>query len=114
MTQMLNPEDKAQILALMQQIDKIYKEAKQRPSGMFCDICGKGDHQAKHAVLKVRGVVHGYERRPQLSPKLCFNHANGWAHSFNSFNSVNQRTAEEIDLHFTLYVANQLKKEKPQ
>ena len=112
MTQMLNPEDKAQILALLQQIDKLYREAKQRPSGMVCDICREGDHHAKHAVLKVKDVVHGYEHRPQVSPRLCFRHGGGWAHSFNAFSPMNVRTDEEVDLHFALYLAKQLKKEK--
>lgn len=112
MTQMLNPDDKERIRTLLAQIAAIYKEAKQRPSGMVCCICGTGDYQAKHAVLKIRSVVHGYEHRPQVSPRLCFRHGGGWAHSFNAFSPMNIRTDEEIDLHFALYLAKQLQKEK--
>lgn len=108
---MLDQHDKERIRALLAQIDAVYKQAKQRPSGNVCVICGQGDYQAKHAVLKVKGVVHGYEHRPSASPRLCFRHAGGWAHSFNAF-SVFERTDEEIDLHFALYLAKQLQKEK--
>lgn len=108
---MLEQQDRASIRALLSQIDAIYKEAKQRPSRMVCHICGQGDYQAKHAVLKVKGVVHGYEHRPSVSPRLCFRHGGGWAHSFNAF-YVAGRSDEEIDLHFALYLAKQLQKEK--
>lgn len=109
---MLNPDDKERIRTLLSQIDMIYTEAKQRPSGMVCCICGDGDFHAKHAVLKVKDVVHGYEHRPQASPRLCFRHGGGWAHSLNAFSPMNIRTDEEIDLHFALYLAKQLQKEK--
>jgi hypothetical protein len=108
---MLEQQDKERIRSLLAQIDAVYKEAQKRPSGNVCDICGQGDHQAKHALLKIKEVVHGYERRPSVSPRLCFRHGGGWAHSFNSF-YVAGRSDEEIDLHFALYLAKQLKKEK--
>ena len=109
---MLEHQDKERIRALLAQIDAVYKEAKQRPSGMVCDICGQGDYQTKQALLKVKGVVHGYEHRPSVSPRLCFRHGGGWAQSFFPF-TVFRRSDEEIDLHFALYLAKQLKKEKP-
>ena len=108
---MLSPQDKARISSLLSQIDAVYKEAKHRPSGNVCAICGQGDYRAKHAILKVKGVVHGYEHRPSESPRLCFRHGGGWAHSFTSLGSG--RSDEEIDLHFALYLAKQLTKEKP-
>lgn len=112
MTPMLTTDDKAKILALLQQIDMIYTGAKQRSSGMVCCICGEGDRQAKHAVLKVKGVVQGYAHRPNQSPALCFRHNGGWSHSLNHYHAGKTRTDEEIDLHFALYVAKQLQKEK--
>ena len=112
MTPMLTTDDKAKIRALLQQIDMIYTGAKQRSSGMVCCICGEGDKQAKHAVLKVKDAVHGYTHRQSVSPRLCHRHGVGWALSFNAFNPLTQRTDEEIDLHFALYVAKQLQKEK--
>jgi hypothetical protein len=108
---MLSPQDKDGIRSLFSQIHTIYKEAKQRPSGRVCDICGQGDHQAKHAVLKVKDVVPGYEHRPSKSPSLCFRHGGGWAISFYAFYAPT-RSDEEIDLHFALYLAKQLQKEK--
>jgi hypothetical protein len=110
---MLTLADRSKISALLAQIAVIHKEAKQRPSGMVCDICGAGDFHAKHAVFKVKDVVHGYEHRPQASPTLCFRHGGGWAHSFNAFSPMNVRTDEEVDLHFALYLAKQLQKGKP-
>jgi len=109
---MLDQHDKERIRALLAQIDAVYKEAKQRPSGMVCDICGAGDFHTKQAIFKVKDVVHGYEHRPGLSPRLCFRHGGGWAHSFNAFSPMNVRTDEEVDLHFALYLAKQLQKEK--
>jgi hypothetical protein len=108
---MLSPQDKDGIKSLLSQIHAIYKEAKLRPSGNVCVICRQGDYQAKHAVLKVKNVVHGYEHRLSESPSLCFRHGGGWAHSFNAF-YVTARSDEEIDLHFALYLAKQLQKEK--
>jgi len=109
----LSQQDKDNIESLLSQISAIHKEAKQRASGGVCDICNAGDYQAKHAVLKVKDVVHGYEHRPSESPSLCFRHGGGWAHSFNAFNCVaSGRSDEEIDLHFALYIAKQLTKEK--
>jgi len=105
---MIEQQDKERIRSLLLQIDAVYKEAKQRPSGSVCAICGQGDYQAKHAVLKVKDVVHGYEHRPSASPSLCFRHGGGWAHSFNFLGSG--CSDEEIDLHFALYLAKQLTK----
>jgi hypothetical protein len=110
---MLESQDRERVRALLAQIDAVYKGAKQRPSGMVCDICGAGDFHTKHAVFKVKDVVHGYAHRPQASPRLCFRHGGGWAHSFNAFSPMNVRTDEEIDLHFALYLAKQLQKGKP-
>lgn len=109
---MIDAYTKAEIRQLHQQIDRLYREAKQRPSNAVCDICGMGDYQAKHAVLKVKTVVAGYEKREHLSPSLCFRHANGWAHSHNVFNPIGHKHSEEVDLHFASYLAKQLMKEK--
>jgi hypothetical protein len=109
---MLESQDRERVRALLAQIDAVYKEVKQRPSGLGCDICGQGDLQAKHAVYKVRSVVHGYEHRKSVSPHLCHRHGGGWALSFGAF-YVAGRSDEEIDLHFALYLAKQLQKGKP-
>jgi len=108
---MIDAYTKAAIRELHQQIDLLYKKAKQRPTGMTCDICGMGDFQAKHALLKVKTPVAGYEKRDHLSPTLCFRHAGGWAHSHNVFNPLGLRHPTEVDLHFARYLAIQLKKE---
>lgn len=109
---MLTTKDKDKIRDLLAQIAAVYSQARQRASGMVCDICGEGDVQAKHAVLKVKDVARGYEHRPSRSPTLCFRHYGGWSHSFNHYSAGTRRADDEIDLHFALYLANQLKKEK--
>jgi hypothetical protein len=109
---MLTPDDKKRIRTLLAQIDAIYSEATHRPSGRVCDICGEGDFQAKHALLKVKDVAQGYEHRPSQSPKLCFRHYSGWSHSLNCYSAGTGRADEEVDLHFALYLAKQLQKEK--
>jgi hypothetical protein len=111
---MIDAHTKAAIQELYQQIDRLYKADKKRPTDMTCDICGMGDYQAKHAVLKVRTPVAGFEKREHLSPTLCFKHANGWAHSHSVFNPVGHKHSSEVDLHFARYLAMQLKKESRQ
>ena len=34
---------RAKILALVKEIDAVYKQHTRKPTGMVCDICGKGD-----------------------------------------------------------------------
>ncbi len=109
---MIDQETKAKIKSLQQQIDELYKEARSRPSNMNCDICGKGDMTTKHGkIFKVKSPVHGYERRPSESPKLCHNHAVGWSLSQDSYDPFGKRSSEEIDLHFTQFIAKQIIKE---
>lgn len=109
---MIDAKTSDEIRALYQKIHTLYQEARQRPSGMVCDICGTGDIVGKNSVAyKVRQPVHGYENRREQSPRLCHRHASGWAHSHNAYNNgVNQRTAEQVDLHFAAYLAKQLMK----
>jgi len=109
---MLNLADKERIRALLKQIYEVHTEARKRPSGHICDICGQGDFKTERALFKVKNVVNGYAHRPHASPTLCFRHAGGWAHSFYSYSPTGVRTDEEVDLHFALYLAKQLKKEK--
>ena len=109
---LLDSNTEAKITALKMQIDALYKEAKARPSYMQCHICGDGDFLTKGNVrLKVKDVVHGYENRPAQSPRLCWRHVNGWAHSYSSYNPFNSKSAEEVDLHFAEYLAKQIMKE---
>ncbi len=109
---MLNTQDKSKILALQRQIDAIVQEAKKRPSGLVCHICGDGDKTTKNGIVfKVKGVVSRYERRPEQSPHLCHKHNGGWSLSIESFDPLHQRYAEEINLHYASYVAKQLLKE---
>ena len=108
---MLTLADRSKVTALLSQIDAVYREAKQRPSDMVCDICGAGDHHTSHAVFKVKDTAHGYEHRQVDSPRLCHRHFGGWALSLDAFNPMKKRTDEEIDLHFALYLAKQLTKE---
>jgi hypothetical protein len=125
-----NDEARAKILELVGEINKVYRAHMLRSTGKTCDICGKGDNDAKH---RVQDVVSGYMHRETQSPCLCFNHACGWNLSYCSF--TNKRKAmlmgvgtqsledrvsvrmthiddavsdEEVDLHFAQYVAKQL------
>ena len=106
---MIDPETQAKIRALYAEVHALYRQAVKRPSGANCDVCGASDTIGKNGVAyKVRHPVHGYEQRPDQSPKLCHRHASGWALSHNAFNWDRRRSAEEIDLHFAAYLAKQL------
>jgi hypothetical protein len=108
---MLDAHTRAKIQELYQEIHALYKESIMRPSGKVCDICGGGDMRTKNGYLrKVRSPVAGYTHRESVSPTLCFRHANGWAHSYNTYDWNNKRTGEEIDLHFARFLANNLNK----
>ena len=108
---MIDAEAKQKIINLQKQIDVIYQEVKRRPSNMTCDICGSGDLTAKNGIVfKVKHQVHGYVNRPEHSPKLCHKHASGWALSHDAYNPLGTRGDEEVDLHFTQYLAKQLMK----
>lgn len=126
-------ETRAKILALVKEIDAVYKQHARKPTGMVCDICGKGDTSDIH---KVKDVVNGYEHREHMSPRLCYNHACGWNISYTNLDygrryallGLNRsivsdklemrRTLfeepvlsdEEVDLHFAQYLAKQLQK----
>ena len=102
----VNDDVRARLLALACEMDAIYKKHMRQSTGRTCDICGKGDNSAKH---RVKDVVHGYTHREEQSPCLCYNHACGWAHSFNSMN-IHKQSDREVDLHFAQYVATQLRK----
>jgi len=107
----LDSETTAKILSLKRQIDALYKEAKARPSGLCCDICGGGDFKAKTGtVFKVKHAVHGYVHRSSQSPRLCYRHAGGWAQSHGWYDPFNTKSDQEIDLHFAEYLAKQLMK----
>ena len=99
-------EVRAKILALAQEIDTLYKQHMRKSTGRTCDICGKGDTNER---FRVKTVVHGYEHREEQSPCLCYNHACGWALSFNSL-QVGRKSDPHVDLHFAQYLANQLRK----
>jgi hypothetical protein len=110
---MLDIKTIRKIESLQRQIDTLYKEAKARPSGMNCHICGAGDFTAKNGVVfKVKTAVRGYAHRPNQSPRLCYRHANGWAHTHDWYNPFNKREDQEIDLHFAEYLAKKLMKAK--
>jgi hypothetical protein len=126
-------ETRAKILALVKEIDAVYKQHVRAPTGMVCDICGKGDTDTIH---KVKDVVNGYEHREHMSPRLCYGHACGWNTSYTNFDydrrckllGLNRKVFtdriemsrtvfdepvlldEEIDLHFAQYLAKQLQK----
>ena len=126
-------ETRAKILALVKEIDAVYKQHTRKPTGMVCDICGKGDTSDIH---KVKDVVNGYEHREHMSPRLCYGHACGWNNSYTNLDygrryallGLNRsivsdkfemrRTLfdepvlsdEEVDLHFAQYLAKQLQK----
>ena len=108
---MLDAQARDKIRELYQEIHALYKESVARPSGHVCDICGAGDTLGKNGYLyKVRSPVHGYTHRESVSPTLCWRHASGWAHSYNTYDWNNKRTGEEIDLHFARFLANNLNK----
>ena len=126
-------ETRAKILALVKEIDAVYKQHTRKPTGMVCDICGKGDTDDIH---KVKDVVNGYEHREHMSPRLCYGHACGWNTSYTRlernrqymllglnkkvFSDVIERARtvfdepvisdEEADLYFAQYLATQLQK----
>ena len=126
-------ETRAKILSLLKEINAVYKQHVRKPTGMVCDICGKGDTDDIH---KVKDVVNGYEHREHMSPRLCYGHSCGWNTSYTRLEynrrakllGLNrkiftdrielQRTLfeepvlldEEIDLHFAQYLATQLQK----
>lgn len=126
-------ETRARILALVKEIDAVYKQHVRAPTGMVCDICNKGDTDDIH---KVKDVVNGYEHREHMSPRLCYGHASGWNTSYTNFEynrrclllGLNRKvftdriemsktvfnepvlSDEEIDLHFAQYLAKQLQK----
>ena len=126
-------ETRAKILSLLKGIDAVYKQHVRKPTGMVCDICGKGDTDDIH---KVKDLVNGYEHREHMSPRLCYGHSYGWNSSYTKFEyrrkyqllGLNKnvftemlemaRTVfdepvlsdEEIDLHFAQYLAKQLQK----
>lgn len=126
-------EVRLKILSLVKEIEAVYKQHARKPTGKFCDICGKGDTNDIH---KVKEVVKGYEHREHASPLLCHGHASGWSLSYMRFEDVkkmrllglnkttlkdkweSKRTVfdepvlldEEVDLHFAQYLAKQLHK----
>ena len=133
----VNQEVRDKILSLFQEIDTLYKTHMRRSTNKKCDICGKGDNSES---FRLRDLVPGYKYREEKSPRLCYNHFSGWNLSFMSFN-IDRRAKiyhetkhqyandieahkavfdkqrlllsdDEIDLHFALYVAKQLKKVK--
>jgi hypothetical protein len=133
-------EAREKILALVQEIDNIYKAQMRKSTGYACDICKAGDINER---FKVSDCLTGYEHREQESPRLCYSHACGWRLSFRNIESshkaaivgVNRKSSlpfnrmranieiantvfdgpvmldEEVDLHFAKYLVNQLKKE---
>jgi len=126
-------ETRAKILSLLKEIDAVYKQHVRKPTGMVCDICGKGDTDDIH---KVKDLVNGYEHREHMSPRLCYGHSCGWNNSYTKLErhrkyqllGLNKKvftemlemartvfdepvlSDEEIDLHFAQYLAKQLQK----
>jgi len=126
-------ETREKILALVKEIDAVYKQHVRKPTGIVCDICGRGDTDT---LRKVKDVVSGFAHREHTSPRLCYRHACGWNKVYMRretdkkfqllglkrmvFEDVCEmaRTVfdepvmpdEEIDLHFAQYLANQLMK----
>lgn len=108
----IDSESKRKITEHAIAIDLILKNVFRTKKGLKCDICGSGDYTTKSGVvLRPKDIVHGYEHRIEESPVLCHRHLNGWAHSYSRFNWNYDKTNQDIDLHFALYVANQLFKE---
>ena len=106
---MLDEQARAKIRGLYQEIDAVYRESVERPSGNVCDICGDGDKPNKIGIMrKVFGVVHGYEHRPWMSPKLCHTHVAGWGVSYVKHDWRSKPTEEEIDLLFAKFLARNL------
>ena len=133
----VNQEVRDKILSLFQEIDTLYKTHMRRSTNKKCDICGKGDNSE---TFRLRDLVPGYKYREEKSPRLCYNHFSGWNLSFMDFDLTRRvkiyhetkhlyandieankdvfdkqkllLSDEEIDLHFALYVAKQLKKVK--
>ena len=113
-------EARVKIAMLAKEIQDTYKAHIRRSTGKTCDICGAGDTDER---CRVHDLIHGYEHREYLSPVLCFNHYCGWRLSYSSLVRLRNRmkvittvfdepvlSDEEIDLHFTQFLANQLLK----
>jgi len=129
-------EGRKRILDLLEEISQVYKETMNKTVEGLCDICGKGNTSD---IFKLKDLVPGYKRRPNKSPRLCYNHFCGWNLSLtkHQFDTVYKKchaagddtkklsyfvtqsemhskyglTDEEVDLHFATYLSKQLLKE---
>jgi hypothetical protein len=99
---------RTKILSLANEIENLYKQHLRKSTGKTCDICGAGD---ENEIYRVKDVVMGYEHREHLSPCLCNKHASGWNASYVRCGLCRTGTSDqEIDLHFTTYLAGHLLK----
>jgi hypothetical protein len=99
-------EVRTKILSLVNEIESLYKQHLRKSTGKTCDICGAGDD---NEIYRVKDVVMGYEHRENLSPCLCHKHVCGWNASYVRCGLCRTGTSDqEIDLHFTTYLAGHL------
>ena len=86
----LHGEARAKILALVDQINQVYRDHVKKPSGRVCDVCGKGDSGVHY---KVGRILPGFEHRQDAMPTLRWPHASGWSLTYTRLAS--RRKAEE-------------------
>jgi hypothetical protein len=130
----ISDEPKAKIKELFKEILGVYDHYMRQKVEGACDICGKGD---SNKYFRLKGVVSGFEKRPEESPRLCYNHFCGWNLSYlardrdvrfercprdewdklarfayeDEMRAKYGMTNEEVDLHFASYLTKQLMKE---
>ena len=107
-TPIKHQEVRTKILSLVNEIESLYKKHLRKSTGKTCDICGAGDD---NEIYRVKDVVMGYEHRENSSPCLCYKHACGWNATYVRCGFCRTGTSDqEIDLHFTTYLAGHLAK----
>lgn len=132
-------ETRRKITLLAMEIERIYKEQMRRSTGKLCDICGAGDNDETHLIQDcLNGYEHRERLSPvlcynhacgwrqsysNLSNKRKAQMLGHTPHK-NNMDYLSNRmeiictvfdqpilSDEEIDLHFTRYLAIQLLKE---
>jgi hypothetical protein len=135
----LHNETRRKITLLAMEIERIYKEHMRRSTGKVCDICGAGDSDEIHLVQDcLSGYEHREHLSPVLCYNHACgwrqsygsfsnkrkaemlghtpprNHVDAWSNRLQIIRTVFDQpilSDEEIDLHFTRYLATQLLKE---
>ena len=136
----LHGDARSKILLLVQEIESIYKAEMRRSTGHLCDICGRGDTNDRCKVSDcIPGYEHrehvsprlcynhacGWRssfgrlllKRKSLAIGLDYAKCRTSEEKLRTFIEVSKThfsepviPDEEVDLHFSLFLANQLRK----